>query len=469
LDIDGSLIILLLLGVAVASLSAGGVLGWHLRVLQAPAGENAEPPPANTPAAAPASEQLADEPAAKTALEPERVRELLGRIHQLTEKAAAGVGEHTSRVERISEEIATLTAGGDLPLEEAILSAATRLLEANECLQQELTGAQQKLDDHTHQIEAHMAEARTDGLVGIANRRAFDEEMSRQCAALEQGGSGFSLILLDIDHFKQFNDRHGHQAGDDVLKGVGRIVADTAGKHDFVARYGGEEFAIIVPSAEPEEGKAVAQQVCSAIAGGSFEFGGNHLQVTASLGLAEASAGDNPDTIVRRADEALYAAKKNGRNRTYFFDGEQCVAIDSICCEASAELVAAVRQELDRSAERSSDRRRQPRRPFPSHQSIAPYLDGVIPSTKSFRQVRCHDISPGGIAFLMHKLPEQGSIVVALGVAPHVTYLTARMTHSSTMQVDGQSMFLVGCRFTGRLELEPSEARPPADARPGGR
>ncbi|HET6883170.1 MAG TPA: GGDEF domain-containing protein [Pirellulales bacterium] len=449
---SGSLLLFLLAVVAMASVAAGALAGWYLRAQAAPAerGQLAAlpAPPSDPEDGLPASE----DPPEKTSLEPERVRELLSRIQQLTESTAIGVGEHSSRVKKISEDLAALAATGKTPLEQTILSAATRLLEANECLQQELSGAREKLDEHGRLIEAHMTEARTDGLVGIPNRRAFDEEIARQCAALEHGGPGFSLVLLDIDHFKKFNDLHGHQAGDDVLKGVGGVLAEIAAQRDFVARYGGEEFAIIIADAEPDEGKATAQQVRAAVEASHFEAQGKPLRVTASLGVADACTGDSPETVIRRADEALYAAKKNGRNRAYYFDGARCHPVESTCTEAGAELLAAVKRELERKSDHVSDRRRQPRRPFPSYQAVAPLVDGKLPHKDSFRQVRCHDISPGGIAYLTPKAPEHASIVVALGLAPNVTYLTALITHKSTTQADGKEMYLVGCRFTGRLE-----------------
>jgi hypothetical protein len=230
-----------------------------------------------------------------------------------------------------------------------------------------------------------------------------------------------------------------------------------------VARYGGEEFAIIVPDTAAHQGRDAAQQVRAAVEAASFDVGDEQLHVTVSLGVAGACAGDNPEALIRRADEALYAAKKNGRNRAYFFDGAQCVAVETLC-DNSLEVMAAVQQELDRKADHAGeikrDRRRQPRRPFPSHELIAPYVDGQWPAPGAFRQVRCHDISPGGIAFLLPKLPEYKSIVVALGIAPNVTYLAARITHTNTFQADGQPMFLIGCRFTGRLERRPNGDAP---------
>ena len=466
-----SVTILIFVFAALASLAVGSMVGWHIRGyrdaadspsppspapskanIAAPAPAAARPPaPAETPA--PAGEASAPAPA--PGLEPAKVRELLARIHQLADSAAAGVGEHTSRVEQISQELAALSADGGVPLEEAILGAAARLVEANEHLETELATAKSQLDEHARQIESHMAEARTDGLVGVANRRAFDEELERQCQALKNQGLPFYLVLLDVDHFKKFNDRHGHQAGDEVLKGVGRILSETVREQDFVARYGGEEFAVIVPETTSHEAKATAEQIRSAVESGRFAYKGEQLQVTASLGMAGATVGQESKILIQRADEALYAAKANGRNRAYFFNGQSCEAIDPAWFEANADVVQAVRRELDQAnSPQASNRRNHARRPFPTHQFVAPYLDGKLPALTEFFQVQCHDISPTGFSYLLAKPAEQQSIVVALGSPPNVTYLTARVMHSTMTHSGNMPMFLIGCRFTGRIERQ---------------
>lgn len=458
-----SLTILIFVFAALASLAVGAMVGWHIRGYR----DAVEPaPPSPKPAAprAPAKPSAAPAPVAAPAataapataapsLAPAKVQELLQRIHELADSAAAGVGEHTSRVEQISQELAALSADGAAPLEEAILSAASRLVEANEHLESELATAKNQLDEHARQIESHMAEARTDALVGVANRRAFDEELERQCKALKDQGMPFYLVLLDVDHFKKFNDRHGHQAGDEVLKGVGRILTETVSDQDFVARYGGEEFAVIVPETTTREAKRTAEQIRSAVEAGRFAYKGEQLQVTASLGMAGAKVGQEPKALIQRADEALYAAKEAGRNRAYFFNGQSCEVIDPSWFVANADVVHAVQRELDQAnSALASNRRNHARRPFPTHQYVAPYVEGKLPALSEFYQVQCHDISPTGFSYLLSKPADHQSIVVALGSPPNVTYLTARVMHSTMTHSGGAPMFLIGCRFTGRIE-----------------
>ena len=460
----GSLIVLLFAAVAILSLAAGGLIGWHVRgnreLLATALGAKPEVPQpvigaipaaaASTPLAPPLPSSPASSPA--PAIEAAKVREMLARIHQLADHAAAGVGEHSSRVERISQEISELTADGETPLEQVILSAAARLVEANDHLEQELASAKTQLETHAKQIEAHMAEARTDGLVGVANRRAFDEELARQCSSLEQEGKPFYLLLLDVDHFKQFNDRHGHQAGDEVLRGVGRILSENAREQDFVARYGGEEFAILVPDVAQAEAEAAAELFRSAVEAGKFEYEGQQLQVTASFGMAEAASGRSPENLIQRADEALYAAKKNGRNRAFYFNGQTCEAVDP-CRLTPRRAPVAEAPEPTRVVQSTSNRRAHSRRPFRTQQRVAPYIDGRMPTPAMFQAVQCFDISSSGFSYLLDGPAEHQALIVALGVPPDITYLTARVEHSTMKQEQPSPLYLIGCRFTGRIEV----------------
>ncbi len=172
-----------------------------------------------------------------------------------------------------------------------------------------------KLEDQLRAI------AMTDGLTGLANRRAFDEELERQWTRVRGDSSQFSLVLLDIDYFKKFNDEYGHLAGDDCLRVVGAAVKSAVREGDIVARYGGEEIAIILPATDAAEALAVAETVRKAIEGLKVPHAGNpdSGKVTASLGVATALARAGgairmPESLVLSADKALYMAKSEGRN-----------------------------------------------------------------------------------------------------------------------------------------------------------
>lgn len=253
--------------------------------------------------------------------EVERARNALAKLHELASRVAADVGEHSTRVQEISNEL-TNHSPENGELESVVLGSVAQIIEANGRLHEQLKSAEVKLQEQAHQIEVHAADALTDALTEGANRRAFDSELSRRLAEFQRRGTPFCLLMLDVDHFKKFNDVHGHLAGDAVLRGVARTLRETCRGMDIVARYGGEEFAIIMPSTTIREAQIGVLRICGRIAASQFEFEGKKLNVTASGGLAEVSAKDDQAGLIKRADEALYAAKKGGRNCGYLHDGQ---------------------------------------------------------------------------------------------------------------------------------------------------
>lgn len=247
-------------------------------------------------------------------------REALGRLHDLAARVAADVGEHSSRVEEINEE---LTATG-LPDAEAVLSAVDKLVEANSQMHEQLESAEERLQEQARQIQSHATEARTDALTKLANRRALDDLTARCFAEFQKTGKTFSVVMFDVDHFKKFNDTHGHQAGDDVLRGVGGILRRKTPSPGLAARYGGEEFTVILPGVPVTDAVEDAERVRRAIDGARFQFGEAELHVTVSSGVSQLRSGEDAVTAFKRADTALYASKQTGRNRTHWHDGEHC-------------------------------------------------------------------------------------------------------------------------------------------------
>jgi two-component system cell cycle response regulator len=158
--------------------------------------------------------------------------------------------------------------------------------------------------------------ATTDTLTGLLNRRAFLDAMDRERARSERHVFPLSLLLLDVDHFKRVNDTRGHAAGDAVLQAVARILASVARRSDIVARWGGEEFVVALPQTGEAGARIAAERVRRAIAEAVHPMPeGDRLGVTASIGVASADAPWSTDSLVRAADEAMYAAKARGRNR----------------------------------------------------------------------------------------------------------------------------------------------------------
>lgn len=160
--------------------------------------------------------------------------------------------------------------------------------------------------------------ATTDGLTELYNHRYFQEQMQMFCANAKRYENIFSLIILDIDFFKNFNDNYGHQSGDAVLRQVAFTLKKNVRSSDIVCRYGGEEMSIILPNTSSEEAIQIAQKLCDIIACQKFKLSNNReSNVTISLGVA--TFGDNdgtePSKIIETADKRLYNAKANGRNR----------------------------------------------------------------------------------------------------------------------------------------------------------
>ena len=158
--------------------------------------------------------------------------------------------------------------------------------------------------------------ANFDSLTGLYNRRATLGRLDEQTRHAGRYQEEFSLIMADLDHFKKVNDRYGHLVGDDVLESVGRLVQQSVRATDRAGRYGGEEFIVILPKTDLPSGMNVAERIRKAVEAARMEGGkGEVLGITISLGLSSYQAGEKAESLISRADDALYRAKKNGRNR----------------------------------------------------------------------------------------------------------------------------------------------------------
>ena len=302
----------------------------------------------------------------------QRARESLERVRALTETVAENVGAHKTRVQEISDKLSAKTAdpqGGD---SDDILASISHLVEANEKMHEQLAQAENRMQEQAQEIESQVTIARTDALTQIDNRRAFDDDL-RQCVSnWRRLGSPFSLLILDVDHFKKFNDTYGHQAGDAVLKAVAGTIKDCMRDVELVSRYGGEEFAVIFPGAELESAKAAAEKARSAIETSIFRYQQTELRVTASLGVAQALADEDGASLVKRADTALYLAKEHSRNCSFYHDGQHgyiVEVIDDVVDDVEAEPSQPVAEEQD-SPESESPQRLDPQTGLPSRAAL---------------------------------------------------------------------------------------------------
>jgi diguanylate cyclase len=186
-------------------------------------------------------------------------------------------------------------------------------------LEEKLAEASGELTELKASLEEAEARSRTDALTGLANRRAMEMFLrSAQINAMESGDS-LSVFLIDVDHFKKFNDKYGHQVGDQVLRVVAKYLQDGIREGDLAARYGGEELMCILPGASLEICRQVADRIRARIAGARVTRRGTGQeigQVTISTGVAQFKPGESFEALIERCDEALYQAKQSGRNCT---------------------------------------------------------------------------------------------------------------------------------------------------------
>jgi len=161
--------------------------------------------------------------------------------------------------------------------------------------------------------DALRSRASTDTLTRLHNREKFNEALAKQIVTSKLFSSAFALIIYDIDHFKQINDAHGHQAGDAVLVDISRLVTEAIGDHELLARWGGEEFVLLAPGRSANAAHILAEELRMKVEAMVF---GQVGRITCSFGIAQYVANDTSDTLLARADAALYRAKANGRNRT---------------------------------------------------------------------------------------------------------------------------------------------------------
>ncbi|MGQ9575095.1 MAG: GGDEF domain-containing protein [Thermoguttaceae bacterium] len=254
----------------------------------------------------------------------QQARRFFARLLGLVARVTGDVGRHRSQMEQLNRQLASARSHEDQPPAACVLKAIADILRINQRLQDRLHAAEQKLQEQARQLQLRMSEARTDPLTGLPNRRAFQDALARRFAEWRRKNTVFCLMMADLDNFKSINDRHGHAAGDSVLRGVAEMLENVLREMDFVARIGGEEFAVILPSTGALEGCRTAELCRSALAGHPFRREGLELRLTVSLGLAAVEAADDAASLLRRADEALYAAKRAGRNRAFFHNGRDC-------------------------------------------------------------------------------------------------------------------------------------------------
>lgn len=258
------------------------------------------------------------------------IRKLCGVLRHLVDWSH-GVADDMSEYRSVVSGVSNLLGSHVTPLDDeqrlATVGLLSRVVDANEQLQVRLNEAEMMLKEQAGTISTYMSEARTDSLTGLPNRRALDEDLARQISEWKRHRRPLSVMMIDIDHFKKFNDTYGHQAGDAVLQQVAGLLRKTMREADLVGRFGGEEMAVVLPGTESQEACRAAERARKAISDASFTYEGQRLHVTVSVGASQCMEAESADELLRRADDALYAAKQAGRDRAYWHDGVNCQCV----------------------------------------------------------------------------------------------------------------------------------------------
>lgn len=214
----------------------------------------------------------------------------------------------------------------------SLAGEAQKMQSSNAELQKRLEASSNEIVSLQQNLDEVRKEALTDGLTNIANRKMFDLTIERAIDHAKGTGEPLTLALTDIDFFKKFNDTYGHQTGDQVLKLVAKILANSVRDGEMAARYGGEEFALIMPSVGLEEASRICERVRSTVSSKQIRnrtTGESMGNITLSLGVALYRPGDMATDMIQRADAGLYFAKGNGRNQVVLESEMEKAAIAS--------------------------------------------------------------------------------------------------------------------------------------------
>jgi len=217
----------------------------------------------------------------------------------------------------------------------AVVSALHESRTENLALGSSLRESREDISKLQQDLLAVRAENLTDPLTGVANRKHLDEFLAASVRQARQAGQPLSLLMVDVDHFKMFNDVHGHLTGDIVLQLIAQTLKQNLKGLDLVARYGGEEFAVVLPNTSLHDAASVADRLRNTVGASDIvkRSTGEQLgRVTVSIGVAELTPDGTPQALIAAADASLYRAKREGRNRT---------AIDEPALAAAAGVVAA--------------------------------------------------------------------------------------------------------------------------------
>jgi len=241
-----------------------------------------------------------------------RARGVASELETIAEAIRKNLAIHRASVGRFKERVMQLSNEERDSAWRELCDEAEEVLKPTLRLATQISQAYDEIRQQSNNLVS-FTEVHTDPLTGVCNRRALEDALRTRFALMYRYEQPFSIIILDIDHFKRINDERGHVEGDRTLQEMASLLDETVRETDLVARYGGEEFVVVIPQTDLQGGTIFAERIRQLVE--------RKLEITVSGGVATALEGDTPETLVARADAAVYSAKADGRNRIYLHDG----------------------------------------------------------------------------------------------------------------------------------------------------
>jgi diguanylate cyclase len=274
-------------------------------------------------------QQLSSEVQARRELK--RAQAVAKELERIAVAVRRSIATHHSSVLKFKDRVSSLGGDQQEAAWQELCCEAEGMLKPTLKLAAQLASAYDEIRQQSNNLMT-FTEVRTDPLTGVSNRRALDETLESMFAMMHRYEHPFSVVLLDIDNFKQINDEQGHLYGDRMLKAISRLLDDNVRDTDMVARYGGEEFVIVMPQTTLDGATIFCERLRSRVE--------QQLPLTVSGGISVAADGDNPQTLLARADAALYSAKAAGRNRLFRHNGLTILPVTDVPVEEQQAVIA---------------------------------------------------------------------------------------------------------------------------------